>query len=228
MSSNYYYGQDVYNNVGPPILTDLVDPANQCQQYTPNYDPQSAYGYSSTYLPSNSHGYASVPMKHSTSGSSMGSHGSHNSYNSFNSHNSHYTYPSSPDDYYNNQPISPSMTNPLPKIDVYHTDPVNTSTKSTNKSRTSTSGSNPKSGILHCLHDRCEYQTKRQYDLDRHQKTHFPSEPGEKFPCPGRGCGRTGEHGFDRKDHLREHLRKVHAKDIPKQNRRSSKSPGQS
>ena len=63
----------------------------------------------------------------------------------------------------------------------------------------------------------CDYQTKRQYDLDRHQKTHFPSGPGEKFDCPARGCGRTGEHGFKRKDHLREHLRKVHAKDIPKQ-----------
>lgn len=62
--------------------------------------------------------------------------------------------------------------------------------------------------------------TKRQYDLDRHQKTHFPSSrPGRKFDCTGRGCRRTGENGFARKDHLREHLRKVHAKDIPEQNR---------
>ena len=36
-----------------------------------------------------------------------------------------------------------------------------------------------------------------------------------KFDCPGKGCGRTGEHGFFRKDHLREHLKKVHAKEIP-------------
>ena len=77
-------------------------------------------------------------------------------------------------------------------------------------------------GPLLCLQPGCLYQTKRQYDLDRHQKTHFPSNPGEKFDCTGRGCGRTGEYGFDRKDHLREHLRKVHGNDIPKKTRRSN------
>ncbi len=46
-------------------------------------------------------------------------------------------------------------------------------------------------------------------------ETHFSRA---KFDCPGRGCGRTGEHGFDQKDHLHEHLRKVHVKDIPKRN----------
>ena len=67
---------------------------------------------------------------------------------------------------------------------------------------------------LLCLYPNCEYVTKRQYDLDRHQKTHFPSNPGKKFDCTDRGCGRTGEYGFDREDHLTEHLRNVHAKDI--------------
>ena len=70
--------------------------------------------------------------------------------------------------------------------------------------------------LKYCLYDGCKYQTKRQYDLDRHQKTHFPSQTSEKFDCPGRGCGRTGKDGFDRKDHFREHLRKVHAQDIPR------------
>ena len=46
----------------------------------------------------------------------------------------------------------------------------------------------------------------------------MPTE--DKIDCTGRGCGRTGEYGFDRKDHLREHLRNVHAKDLPKQGRR--------
>lgn len=78
----------------------------------------------------------------------------------------------------------------------------------------------PKLPVLHCLHVGCEYQTKRQYDLDRHQQSHLPSAPPEKFDCPGRGCGRQGANGFNRKDHLREHLRKVHAQDVPKQNRR--------
>ena len=80
--------------------------------------------------------------------------------------------------------------------------------------------------MLHCLNPRCEYQTRRQYDLDRHQRVHIPSVPGEKHDCPRRGCGRTGKKGFDRKDHLREHLRKVHTRDIPKQIRRSRNSPG--
>ena len=79
----------------------------------------------------------------------------------------------------------------------------------------------PNASLLYCLSPGCEYRTKRSYDLDRHQRTHFPSQPGEKFDCPGRGCGRKGEHGFHRKDHLREHLRKVHAREIPKQGRRS-------
>ena len=63
--------------------------------------------------------------------------------------------------------------------------------------------------------------------MDRHQKTHNLS-PGckEKFDCPAKGCGRTGKHGFDRKDHLREHLRKIHAKDIPQPARRRRDPPG--
>ena len=79
-------------------------------------------------------------------------------------------------------------------------------------------------GVLCCLYEGCEYQTKRQYDLDRHLGTHFPSVPSEKFDCPGRGCGRHGEYGFDRKDNLREHLKKVHAKDLPKSSRQGGGS----
>ena len=77
------------------------------------------------------------------------------------------------------------------------------------------------------MHADCEYQTKHQHDLDRHQKTHNPSPgPEEKFDCPARGCGRTGKHGFDRKDHLREHLRKAHEKDIPEHSRRKRDPAG--
>lgn len=83
----------------------------------------------------------------------------------------------------------------------------NTTSRNTQSART----------ILCCLHEGCEYLTKRQYDLDRHKLIH--SLPVKKFDCTGRGCGRYGEYGFDRKDHLREHLRKVHAKDIPKESR---------
>ena len=62
--------------------------------------------------------------------------------------------------------------------------------------------------------------------MNRHEKTHTTHSPEERLNCPARGCGRTGEYGFVRKDHLREHLRKVHAKDIPQQNRRRRDSLG--
>ena len=92
-------------------------------------------------------------------------------------------------------------------------------------------GSSPEGGrtnaelpVLGRLHVGCEYQTKRQSDLDRHQKRHFPSAPPEKIDCPGRGCGRTGEHGFIKKEHFTVHLRKVHAKDIPESSRPGGES----
>ena len=73
-----------------------------------------------------------------------------------------------------------------------------------------------RNGDLYCLHLGCEYRTKRQYELARHLKTHLTSyDSDQKYDCPETGCGRKGEHGFHRKDHLREHLRKVHAKDLP-------------
>lgn len=74
------------------------------------------------------------------------------------------------------------------------------------------------SGVIPCPHKNCQYQTKRQHDLKRHQKaTHF-SHLG-RFDCPERGCGRVGKYGFNRKDHLREHLTMLHAKKLPKSNR---------
>ena len=79
---------------------------------------------------------------------------------------------------------------------------------------TSTSSTHNDGKTLVCLHPKCPYETKRQYDMERHQVVHFG--PKLKYDCPGRGCGRVGEHGFARKDHLTEHLRKVHAKPIPK------------
>ena len=76
--------------------------------------------------------------------------------------------------------------------------------------------------ILLCLHPGCDYQTKRQYDLDRHQKTHLPSVATKKFDCTAWVCGRTGEHGFDRKVHLREHMRKVHRERYAKGTKKKS------
>ena len=66
-------------------------------------------------------------------------------------------------------------------------------------------------GDLLCFHDGCDFITQSPFDLGRHLQKH-PSPETERYDCPGRGCGCTGEHGFTRKDHLTEHLRKVHAK----------------
>ncbi|KAL2045539.1 hypothetical protein N7G274_001967 [Stereocaulon virgatum] len=92
------------------------------------------------------------------------------------------------------------------------------------KSDSRRSGNSKKNGkYLHCLYHQCEYKTERQFDLERHMNKHYPPRPGQLLDCPGRGCGRVGEHGFKRKDHLTEHLRKVHAKPIPKQCSRKTK-----
>lgn len=68
----------------------------------------------------------------------------------------------------------------------------------------------------HC-HFKCGYVSGRQFDLDRHVKTDHLLRLN-KYDCPARGCDRRGEQNFKRMDHLKEHLRKVHAKppnDIP-------------
>ena len=63
-----------------------------------------------------------------------------------------------------------------------------------------------------CLYPGCPQAFTRPYDLDRHYKTHFP-DTVTKLDCPyapGGFCGREGGRGFTRKDHLAEHVRKVH------------------
>ncbi|KAL8688190.1 MAG: hypothetical protein Q9218_005836 [Villophora microphyllina] len=70
-----------------------------------------------------------------------------------------------------------------------------------------------------CLHPGCGHQFARTYDLDRHVKTHFPEQEG-RMDCPegkrDHWCGRVGDRGFTRRDHLEEHLRKVHQVDPSK------------
>ena len=69
-----------------------------------------------------------------------------------------------------------------------------------------------------CVYPNCPRSFTRPYDLDRHMKVHFPFD---KHDCPealkqGSSCKRVGENGFWRRDHLDEHLRKVHMLDLPK------------
>ncbi|KAI4185197.1 MAG: hypothetical protein LQ346_005960 [Caloplaca aetnensis] len=64
-----------------------------------------------------------------------------------------------------------------------------------------------------CLYPQCDQAFARSFDLNRHQQTHFPI-PAIELDCPKGGeggfCGRVGDRGFARQDHLDEHLRKVH------------------
>ena len=48
-------------------------------------------------------------------------------------------------------------------------------------------------------------------------KSHDPTPAEQLIDCPDKDCGRIGVHGFDRKDHLREHLRMHHLQDISKE-----------
>ncbi|KAL8640827.1 MAG: hypothetical protein Q9226_008702, partial [Calogaya cf. arnoldii] len=71
-----------------------------------------------------------------------------------------------------------------------------------------------------CVYPGCTRSFARAYDLDRHMKVHFPGSVG-KLDCPqgikeGSFCKRVGELGFTRRDHLVEHMRKVHLVDVPR------------
>ena len=199
-----------------PILNDQQSPpANLRQQPSTSYT-QPQHRSTNGYIPSTSGLYGGEPMQQTFSDSSTGSHGSYGYQSSISS-----------DEYYASQTISPSAT----QLSPTYTNP-NTSTLCPKPEPTphhqphhhSTSSSSSPTGELHCLFPQCEYKTKRQYDLNRHQKMHNSS--AEKFGCWGRNCHRVGENGFDRKDHLTEHLRKVHMKEIPKKGSRGGKSSG--
>ena len=73
-----------------------------------------------------------------------------------------------------------------------------------------------------CLFPNCESDFARVTDLARHNNSVHP-RPGSRIDCPYKWCGRVGESGFSRKDHLKEHMRGVHREDIPKRNNRREK-----
>ncbi|CAF9932574.1 MAG: hypothetical protein GOMPHAMPRED_006613 [Gomphillus americanus] len=64
---------------------------------------------------------------------------------------------------------------------------------------------------------------KRRTDLVRHIRTQHEAEK-HKTNCKHAWCGRTGDNGFSRLDHYREHLREVHREEIPYKTRRGSNS----
>ena len=75
--------------------------------------------------------------------------------------------------------------------------------------------------MYHCLEPGCDHITKREHDLKRHSKAkHSETDKllarGEMMDCPYSGCGHKGRHGFKRKDHLRDHCKRYHRRDLPK------------
>ena len=75
-----------------------------------------------------------------------------------------------------------------------------------------------------CTKPGCNSAFARKADRDRHYECVHNKTENKKFPCEVKGCSRVGDQCFTRKDHLMEHLRNYHRKDIPKRktNRRPS------
>ncbi|KAI4171893.1 MAG: hypothetical protein LQ343_003970 [Gyalolechia ehrenbergii] len=156
---------------------------------------------------------------------SQDSNGSSNSSYSQRSSNTYASSPSttdaySPTGYQSSYPTSSTTrthypilapSRPLPPPPTPSQPPVSSSSEKKSKS------SKPTPYI--CVYRGCTRQFARSFDLDRHMKTHFPNAI-QKLDCPkgaqGSFCRRVGEKGFTRKDHLDEHLRKVHLVDLPK------------
>ena len=73
----------------------------------------------------------------------------------------------------------------------------------------------PQKRPYHCLAgDNCQYVTERLHDMKRHKASKH-DEGHRLIDCPYEDCGRTGMKGFKRKDHLREHSRRWHRRDLP-------------
>ena len=75
--------------------------------------------------------------------------------------------------------------------------------------------------LFKCLEAGCNYMTKRPRDLERHQGAkHFTTEDliakGSLIDCPYGGCGYEGRYGLKSKDHLRDHCKRYHSRDLPK------------
>jgi hypothetical protein len=74
-------------------------------------------------------------------------------------------------------------------------------------SQAATPSRNNSSPDRHSCHH-CNSTFKRQADLKRHSKVHFPGQ--RKFHCWQLGCERNGRRGFYRRDKLKDHEKQAH------------------
>ncbi|KAI4261663.1 MAG: hypothetical protein L6R42_003141 [Xanthoria sp. 1 TBL-2021] len=100
-------------------------------------------------------------------------------------------------------------------VSAYPTPPVSAPSSMDNPASTN----KPKPKPYACLHPGCSCRFARSSDLDQHTRSHVPVFLN-KLDCPSGFCGRIGDRGFTRQDHLNEHLRKVHLADLPFSRRR--------
>jgi len=70
-----------------------------------------------------------------------------------------------------------------------------------------------------CDFDGCNSAFARKADRDRHKFCVHNKGTSEKKDCPEESCTRKGEHGFTRTDHLTEHLRNFHHREIERRRR---------
>ncbi|KAF2458707.1 hypothetical protein BDY21DRAFT_341094 [Lineolata rhizophorae] len=83
-------------------------------------------------------------------------------------------------------------------------------------------GSRSKARFI-CKHPDCigtgRGDFRRSADLERHNQCVHHADSMPKLDCPVKNCGRVGQNGFKRPDHLTEHRRNFHRHDIPKRRR---------
>ncbi|KAI4094792.1 MAG: hypothetical protein LQ344_002038 [Seirophora lacunosa] len=215
-TTSYGYSYQGYPNPAEPQYASTT---------TSSYPSSSSYpSYSSAYV-------TSAAMIPNTSQDSHTSSSSANSRYSSNTYASSYgTSPSSPQSplAFGHQQQQQQSSYPAPSsrshyVPLASSQPIPPPTIKPSSS----SDKNKKPTPFICLHAGCPRQFARSFDLDRHLKTHFPAA-APRLDCPkglaGAWCGRVGDRGFTRQDHLNEHLRKVHLVDLPKSARGSRES----
>ncbi|PMD34764.1 hypothetical protein L207DRAFT_126494 [Hyaloscypha variabilis F] len=107
-----------------------------------------------------------------------------------------------------------SFENPLPgKFSSTRLNPVPdlrsnfSSSMGTSGGKTATTSVLSHSGPFICGIEGCHRSYKRIHEVRRHRKVHSSTKP---YACTFSNCRRSGENGFIRKDHLKQHLRQVH------------------
>ncbi|KAH8784628.1 hypothetical protein BGZ57DRAFT_187731 [Hyaloscypha finlandica] len=84
---------------------------------------------------------------------------------------------------------------------------VKTSEESSPKSSMTAGSAVPPSGPFICDIDECHRSYKRVHEMRRHKRVHSSTK---QHACIFTNCRRSGQNGFSRKDHLRQHLRQAH------------------